>query len=224
MVKRFIAGAGISALIASAGLMAQDMPPPSAMAGMHGEGGAPGTITRPHVEAAVAKHFAMLDADHDGAVTRAEFDAARASMWQRMQEHRARAFDRLDANKDGVLSRDEFDTPAPPPPGGPGGPGMGGGPPPAGAPGMKARMMGRRMGAMAMMMGPQWFDRADADHDGRLTLAEARTAALAMFDRVDANHDGTISPDERRAAMRMMMQQRGAGMRRDMPPPPPPQG
>ena len=44
-----------------------------------------------------------------------------------------------------------------------------------------------------------WFDMADANHDGKVTQAEAATAAGMMFDRMDANHDGTITPDERGA-------------------------
>ena len=60
------------------------------------------------------------------------------------------------------------------------------------------------------MMG-HWFDRADANKDGKVSLAEAQAGPLAMFDRVDANHDGTISPEERqaaRAAMRAKWQER----------------
>jgi hypothetical protein len=55
-----------------------------------------------------------------------------------------------------------------------------------------------------MGRGDKWFDRADANHDGKLTLAEASAGPLAMFDRADTNHDGTISPDEHKAAMEKM--------------------
>jgi Ca2+-binding EF-hand superfamily protein len=48
--------------------------------------------------------------------------------------------------------------------------------------------------------GGRWFERVDADHDGRVSLAEAQRAGMAMFERLDTNHDGTISPDERAAA------------------------
>ena len=45
--------------------------------------------------------------------------------------------------------------------------------------------------------GGHLFDMADANKDGRVSLAEAQAAALAHFDSADANHDGKITPDER---------------------------
>ena len=48
--------------------------------------------------------------------------------------------------------------------------------------------------------GDRWFDRADANKDGKVSLAEASAGPLAMFDRVDTNHDGKISPEERSIA------------------------
>lgn len=41
-----------------------------------------------------------------------------------------------------------------------------------------------------------WFAAADADHDGRLTLAEFLADAEASFARFDLNHDGEIDPTE----------------------------
>jgi hypothetical protein len=41
------------------------------------------------------------------------------------------------------------------------------------------------------------FEMADANRDGRVSLAEAQSAALAHFDKADLNHDGKITPDER---------------------------
>ena len=101
------------------------------------------------------------------------------------------------------------------------------GPPPGGphmamGPGaMPPMMMGHGARGPAAI-GGRWFDRADADHDGKLTAAEARSAALAMFDRFDSNHDGTISPDERRMAFRGVLRHRPDFG--DLPPPPPVQG
>ena len=51
-----------------------------------------------------------------------------------------------------------------------------------------------------------WFARTDANHDGKVTLAEAQGEMAAMFDRYDVNHDGVISPAE--------MQEARAGVRR----------
>jgi hypothetical protein len=48
--------------------------------------------------------------------------------------------------------------------------------------------------------GGAWFDRLDANHDGRISLDEAISVATSLFDRTDANHDGVITPEERQAA------------------------
>lgn len=37
-----------------------------------------------------------------------------------------------------------------------------------------------------------WFARADADHDGSITLQEFRADAQAFFERLDVNHDGVV--------------------------------
>ena len=65
-----------------------------------------------------------------------------------------------------------------------------------------------------MPMGGMWFERADANKDGKVSLAEASAGALAMFDRADADKNGTISPEEHKAArdaMRAKWQERRAG-------------
>ena len=41
-----------------------------------------------------------------------------------------------------------------------------------------------------------WFARADADHDGRLTREEFRNDALSFFGKLDVNHDGIIDGAE----------------------------
>lgn len=191
--------------------------------GMPGRMGARPPLTRAAAEAMAADRFARLDTDHDQIVTRAEIAAAHATMRARgaarMQAHRAAMFDRIDTNKDGQISRQEFvdAAPPPPPPGGrdgafppppPGGPGRDAPPPPpapSDRPGMRHGMHHDQSGGAGGMMEARWFDRADTDHDGRLTLAEAKASALAIFDRVDLNHDGIIEPGEQRAAFRMMM-------------------
>jgi hypothetical protein len=41
-----------------------------------------------------------------------------------------------------------------------------------------------------------WFNGADANHDGRLTLLEMQKDAERFFALLDVNHDGEIDPDE----------------------------
>ncbi|WBO22672.1 EF-hand domain-containing protein [Sphingomonas abietis] len=41
-----------------------------------------------------------------------------------------------------------------------------------------------------------WFDRADADHDGRLTLAEMQADSDRFFATLDKDRSGEIDPDE----------------------------
>jgi len=41
-----------------------------------------------------------------------------------------------------------------------------------------------------------WFERADANGDGRITLAEFTTDAGRFFRQLDTNHDGQIGSDE----------------------------
>jgi len=52
------------------------------------------------------------------------------------------------------------------------------------------------------------FEMADANRDGRVSLAEATDAAARHFDQADLNHDGKLTPDERRQAHQIMHGQR----------------
>ena len=129
-----------------------------------------------------AKIFDKLDTNHDGKITVAEADAARAARAQaKGKPAQATSFQglmaRADTNHDNVLTRVEFD---------------------AMAQQLKARMEHASVarGGMAERM----FERADANKDGRVTLAEMQQEALARFDRLDLNHDGTITPQERAQA------------------------
>jgi len=154
--------------------------------------------TRAEVQARVAEHFRKIDANGDGFVTRDEAEAARTKLREafaeKREERRAEHFAMLDKDKNGSLSKDEFMTPPPM------GDRMA-----AGEPGGHRFGM-RRHGGPGMAMGPmgfgggRMFEHADANKDGKVSLAEAEAPALAMFDRVDANHDGTISREEHEAA------------------------
>jgi len=203
-----IAGAALAALLAGVAI---------AQPGPHPEGP---PKTRAELQAKVAERFKQSDTNGDGFVTKAEADAARAKMREtftdRRQERRIERFAALDKDRNGSLSREEYL--APPPPGdrknarGPGHDGK---------PGPHGRDMMRGGGAW---MG-NWFERMDANKDGKVSLAEAQAQPLAMFDRMDTNKDGTISPEEHEAArdgMRAKWKERrdhrGPG---DAPPPPP---
>jgi hypothetical protein len=67
------------------------------------------------------------------------------------------------------------------------------------------------------IMAHQMMMAADTNKDGQLTHAEFDAGAKARFDKADANHDGKISPEERRAAMTAM--RRGGRAMGDMPQP-----
>lgn len=205
-MKKTIILAGIAAL-AAAPLVAQGM---KGHEGHEGHGAmSDQPETRAAAEARVKAHFAMMDANKDGVVTREEIDAQQKA---RMDEMRGAMFTRMDADKNGNISRAEFDSahehmghhaPPPPPPGGRDTP-----PPPAMAD-HDDMGHGRKMGRMHGMMGDgamadHMFALADANKDGKLTEAEATAAAVTRFDKIDTSRDGTISPEERKAAREKM--------------------
>lgn len=145
---------------------------------------APQPMTRAAVQQKIAETFARLDTNRDGAVTQAEYDAARTAM---RTEWQGKRFAKLDKDGNGQISREEFAAR------GDRGEGRG--------KGMRGHWrhhgggMGR-FGNFAMM---------DTNKDGRVTLAEASARPLAMFDAADTNHDGTVTPEERQAARAAML-------------------
>jgi Ca2+-binding EF-hand superfamily protein len=170
-------------------------------------------MVRSEVQTMVRDHFARMDANKDGAITKAEIAELKAHRSSMAGEHLRKghhamrdpavAFDRIDTNKDGSISRDEFAK------------GRevriekrivmreGG----AGAdakPGVRREMRMRHMGG-GMGMGGHMIVMADTDKDGRITLAEAEAMALQHFDKMDANKDGQVTPEERRAGRMMIM-------------------
>ncbi|MDB5687205.1 MAG: hypothetical protein JWR77_1794 [Rhizorhabdus sp.] len=164
--------------------------------------------TRAELQTQIADHFNAADTNKDGFVTKAEFDAGREAMRAKFEakreEHRAEMFATLDKDRNGSLSKDEFTAPRtpgehdmPPPPPGAGRDSDRDGP-------HHGRHMRGHRGGMGMPMGGKWFDTADANKDGKLTLAEASARPLAMFDSADTNKDGKISPEEHKAAFEAM--------------------
>lgn len=49
-------------------------------------------------------------------------------------------------------------------------------------------------------IGRSWFERSDADGDGRVTLSEAQGRPVELFDMADANRDGVASVAEQSVA------------------------
>ena len=147
-----------------------------------------GPITRSAVEAMVKEHFAKVDANGDGFVDKAEAAGAREKVIAEMRDRHSKE---MDANADGSISRAEFDAHHAEPMA------MGG---------MKEDGEGHHPGMGMMMMhgGDRMFERADANRDGRVSLAEAIALPMAHFEKADANKDGTISPEERKAAHEKM--------------------
>jgi Ca2+-binding EF-hand superfamily protein len=188
MKKLMVAGIAATALIAIPALAFRQDPGPM------GGPGEPmmGPMTRADVEKKVETHFSQMDANHDGFVTRDEAKSGKVKMHVQRHERRQEMregnkdemFARLDSDGNGSISRAEFDAHF------------------ANGMGHKERkiiirrkMKGQEHGMM--------FDQADADKDGRLSLAEAMQNHMAMFDRADADKNGIVTPEEHQAMMKM---------------------
>jgi len=202
MKKLLIGGA---ALLASAAAIAQVAPVQHAQTGPAAK-----VHTRAEVQAKIAQHFAKLDTNRDGALTKAEADGARQALRSQRGERRAErredrredAFAQMDTDKNGAISRAEWDS----------------------ASSQReqrraahdqdgdGRRDGRKGGHGGGMggFGGHMFDMADGNRDGRVTLQEAQAAALRHFDLADVNRDGQITPDERKQMrQRMRAEHRG---------------
>jgi len=99
-------------------------------------------------------HAKELDANGDGVVTREEMTA-----------EVERTFAGYDRNGDGKLTADEYSGPG----------------------GVRSAMGG---------FVKQHAKELDANGDGVITREELLNTALRMFDKADANHDGRLTPDE----------------------------
>ncbi len=177
------------------------------MPSSHGGHGMKMPADRAGLQSMLEKHFDEVDSNHDGTITPDERKAFHQGMATRMRNE---MFARADTNKDSMLSRDEFNALH--------GPRGGQGPGPReghkgmghhGGPGMG---MGMRM---AMMHGGG----APMDINKPVTRKEFVDAGLVRFDRADTNHDGKISDQERDAARKAMRDRLAPA---DRPPPPPP--
>jgi len=196
MKSLLICGAAAAALVAGAAI-AQSPQAPRPMAGK--------VLTRAEVQARLTRHFAKLDSNRDGFVTRAEADAMKAQRMEKRSakrsERRFARFARIDANHDGSVSQAEFaanqarhqQRVAARDQNGDGKPDRG------------IRRMHRGMGGG---FGGRMFAMADTNHDARISMQEATAMALHHFDMADANHDGQVTRDERRQMRQQMRTQR----------------
>nr|WP_314442275.1 EF-hand domain-containing protein [uncultured Sphingomonas sp.] len=156
-----------------------------------------GVQTRAEAVERARAMFLRVDANRDGFITQDEAQAVRAQMRGRMQGQRmagagrGQMFERLDLNRDNVISRDEW----------------------ARAEAQRGERRAERGGArgerlaMRGRMGGAMLRQADANRDGRLSLAEAEAAALQRFACVDLNRDGRVTQEERQ----QVRKQRQAG-------------
>ena len=95
-----------------------------------------------------------------------------------------RQFAAMDSNRDGVVTEREFDSYR----------------------ALQARRSGAQGSELAAFerVGAGWFEHADQNGDGRVTLGEAEEHPLRLFDIADTNGDGVVSLPERQLAQMLM--------------------
>ena len=174
---------------------------------------ADGKLTKEELPEQMAEKIMEGDADGDGVVTKEEFEAAREKMRGRRGERHGQGgadlgafFDRFDANEDGKLTKDEL-------------------PERAADRIMKADADGdgavtkeeleaarEKMGGGRGEGGPDvgaFFDRFDANEDGKLTKDELPEQLAERIMKADADGDGAVTKEELEAAREKMGGQRG---------------
>lgn len=193
MKKPLIVAACAAALLAASGVaLAQSGPPnPHGRHVMTHDANGDGAVTREELDAARATEFARLDADRDGSVTRYEMRAGHHGG----RGHRPGP----DANGDGSVTRDEFL---------------------ARPNAMFDELDGNDDGVLSTAelaerprhrghgergdhgrhAGPAHLD---ADRDGRITQAEFAAGGRMMFEHIDADGDGRITQAEAMAGPRV---------------------
>jgi hypothetical protein len=121
------------------------------------------------------------DANGDGIVTRAEWDARTAAAGQAAAQRAAEAFARLDTNRDGQLTAAELA---------------------AGRSGREERRMERRGGPGSPRPDRDPARSIDTNNDGSISRAEWMAVPDSMHQRADANNDGQVTRAEAEAAWR----------------------
>lgn len=217
MIRKFMTTVAVGSLFvgglaASHLVFAQDgAPSPHGLRGgmmMMADANRDGTITKAELTAALEARFARLDANKDGKLTREDREILRQ---QRLDER----FAAMDTDKNGQISKAEFAAAHQ---------GRDGGHDRMGKPdGPEGRGWGHRGPGHGMMRGdpdgPGGPGRDGAGKDGDITKAEFMARPLAMFDKADANHDGKVTADEMKAAREAF---RDGWKDRKGPPPPSP--
>ena len=140
-----------------------------------------GAVTLDEVKAQSADIFAKLDLNGDGYLTQQEMTEARQKMrGERRKEMADKRFERMDLNKDGSVTREEMEE--------------------AAEKRMK-RFGDRDFGKSKRGEGyghhgkhgyGSMFGRADADRDGKVSLAEFDARGEKMFKRFDRDGNGKI--------------------------------
>lgn len=148
-------------------------------------------VTRLEAELSSKRLFAKLDGNGDGEITKAEAEAGASAM---RKEEIAAHFKRLDANGDGRLTIEESKLPA----------------------AFFERVdtdkdrnvTPAELQAMPVTGGGQQqleFERADLNHDGKVTRDEGGRSAQERFDTIDTNKDSLITRPELEARVDAMM-------------------
>ena len=209
MQKYLLGSIAAAALAAATAAVAQYAPPAQPAPVIHPAPHVMGVHamqpqTRNGVVDKVRLHFAQLDTNRDGYLTKPEAEAGRAAIkvkrgqraergarGQRPSRDRGAMFDHLDANRDGSISREEFDR------GHQQRQAMRVDHDGDGRPDQHMRGMRHSGGMGGMRLGSRMFDQADANRDSRVSIQEATEAAVRHFDMADVNRDGTLTPEER---------------------------
>jgi hypothetical protein len=129
----------------------------------------PGPLARNQVEGQIRTNFSRMDANKDGVVTRAESNAGREAV---LEARFVGAFNAMDTDKNGSISKAEFIA--------------------ANRKAISAATGGKGLPDTE-------FGAADANRDGKVTLAEALAKPMREFDSADTNKDAVLSPAERQA-------------------------
>ncbi|AEG50247.1 EF hand repeat-containing protein [Sphingobium chlorophenolicum L-1] len=169
----------VGGLAASHLAFAQDAGPRGGML-MMADANKDGAVTKAELTAALETRFARLDANKDGKLDQADRDMLR-------QQRLDKRFAALDTDKNGQISKAEFAA---------GHQGRDGKHDRMGKPGgPDGRGWGHRGWGHGMRGGP-----GDEMKKDGITKAEFLARPLALFDKADANHDGKVTAEEMKAA------------------------